>query len=271
MSFCCNVPCEPLWYFVMTIAIEDCGQHCHSRPRRCLPGSYPFTVRTKGKRPAINLHGHCCNKDILIAWILVSSHEDDWTGYSWFLNFPQLQNMWWIMSFQSFPIPCFCRLRLEAEEESEAFRWISMLNAAHRIGAEVDLLHCTLAHLHIHITYTSFSFRRCTPNFAIFLCKRAARECDLLKCVDVIFVNLEFRDCSYQSISIHHVGVCLILLGPSLLETNSSCNWAPPIISKNPSCFASLFWWPVQWLCQTPQTWSQAVLKGARLMWLGLY
>lgn len=61
----------------------DCGQHCHSRPRRCLPGSYPFTVRTKGKR-----------------------------------------------------------LRLEAEEESEAFRWISMLNAAHRIGAEVDLLHC---------------------------------------------------------------------------------------------------------------------------------
>mmetsp|Transcript_108806 Transcript_108806/g.132814 ORF Transcript_108806/g.132814 Transcript_108806/m.132814 type:complete len:362 (-) Transcript_108806:105-1190(-) len=61
----------------------DCGQLCRSRPRRCLPGSYPFTVRTKGKR-----------------------------------------------------------LRLEAEEESDAFRWISMLNAAHRIGAEVDLLHC---------------------------------------------------------------------------------------------------------------------------------
>eukprot|EP00435_Cladocopium_sp_Y103_P062789 s352_g24.t1 len=61
----------------ISCAIEDCGQHCHSRPRRCLPGSYPFTVRTKGKR-----------------------------------------------------------LRLEAEEESEAFRWISMLNAAHRIGAE---------------------------------------------------------------------------------------------------------------------------------------
>jgi len=61
----------------------DCGQHGHSRPRRCLPGSFPFTVRTKGKR-----------------------------------------------------------LRLEAEEEPEAFRWISMLNAAHRIGAEVDLLHC---------------------------------------------------------------------------------------------------------------------------------
>ena len=37
---------------------------------------------------------------------------------------------------------CGCRLRLEAEEEPEAFRWISMLNAAHRIGAEVDLLHC---------------------------------------------------------------------------------------------------------------------------------
>lgn len=39
---------------------------------------------------------------------------------------------------------CGCRLRLEAEEEPEAFRWISMLNAAHRIGAEVDLLHCRL-------------------------------------------------------------------------------------------------------------------------------
>eukprot|EP00913_Durusdinium_trenchii_P024624 g23116.t1 len=60
----------------------DCGQHGFSRPfRRHLPGTFPFTVRTKGKR-----------------------------------------------------------LRLEAEEEPDAFQWISLLNAAHRIGAEVDLL-----------------------------------------------------------------------------------------------------------------------------------
>ncbi|CAJ1382473.1 unnamed protein product [Effrenium voratum] len=33
-------------------------------------------------------------------------------------------------------------LRLEAEEQAEAFRWISMLNAAHRIGADADLVGC---------------------------------------------------------------------------------------------------------------------------------
>lgn len=47
---------------------------------------------------------------------------------------------------------CGCRLRLEAEEEPEAFRWISMLNAAHRIGAEVDLLHCRLVKWDVNLS-----------------------------------------------------------------------------------------------------------------------
>eukprot|EP00440_Ansanella_granifera_P032351 gb/GFBE01035106.1/.p1 GENE.gb/GFBE01035106.1/~~gb/GFBE01035106.1/.p1 ORF type:complete len:458 (+),score=80.49 gb/GFBE01035106.1/:1-1374(+) len=35
------------------------------------------------------------------------------------------------------------RLHLEAEVESETFHWIAMLNAAHRIGNDVDMLNCS--------------------------------------------------------------------------------------------------------------------------------
>eukprot|EP00931_Biecheleriopsis_adriatica_P022991 TRINITY_DN14633_c0_g1_i1.p1 TRINITY_DN14633_c0_g1~~TRINITY_DN14633_c0_g1_i1.p1 ORF type:complete len:450 (-),score=101.50 TRINITY_DN14633_c0_g1_i1:205-1554(-) len=35
------------------------------------------------------------------------------------------------------------RLRLEAEVEAETFHWIAMLNAAHRIGRDVDMLSCS--------------------------------------------------------------------------------------------------------------------------------
>lgn len=45
---------------------EDCGQHGHSRPRRCLPGSFPFTVRTKGKRPGLS--PECCIRVISEVW-----------------------------------------------------------------------------------------------------------------------------------------------------------------------------------------------------------
>ena len=58
------------------------------------------------------------------------------------LQYPMSQCPSYLEIYVDFSLGFVHRLRLEAEEESEAFRWISMLNAAHRIGAEVDLLQC---------------------------------------------------------------------------------------------------------------------------------